>query len=98
MTVLMDARMKVAPKKRQELLRTLGGMKERMSLEPGFLRWRLSQDQDDENLLFLGIEWHSQDSLEKYLASSHHGVFLGALEILCEVPVITFQKITKLTI
>ncbi len=90
MTVVMDTKMKVFPKKRQELLRALDTIKARIPEGAGLLGFSLSQDKDDENLLFLTLEWQSQESLDQYLASSQHGIFLGALQVLCESPEISF--------
>jgi quinol monooxygenase YgiN len=91
MPVLMDTRMKVLPQKRQELLRTLAIMEDKIVKETGCRDCRLSQDKDDENIFFLTMEWQSQESLDSYLKSNQHGVFLGALQVLCEYPEFSFR-------
>jgi quinol monooxygenase YgiN len=91
MAVKMDAKMKVIPKNRKEFLRTLKTLKDKIPEEFGLLGFCLSQDKDDEDVHLLTLEWQSQESLNQYLASNQHGVFLGALQVLCEHPEISFH-------
>jgi quinol monooxygenase YgiN len=96
MAVVMDARMKVFPKNRQEFLRAVETMKDALPRECGLLGFCLSQDKDDEDLLLLTLEWQSQESLNQFLTSSQHGVFLGALQVLSEHPEISIHPTERL--
>ncbi len=77
--------------KHQELLRTLAAMEAR-ACEMVCLKYRYCQDREDENLIRLTLEWQSREMLESYLASGLHRVLTGALQVLCESPVITFHS------
>lgn len=90
MAVVMDAVMRVLPQKRQELLRNLAAMEAR-ACEMGCLKYHYCQDREDANLIRLTLEWQSREKLESYLASGHHRILMGALQVLCESPVITYR-------
>ncbi len=88
----MDARMTVLPKKRQELLRLLTTMEERVRREEsGCLDYQFSQDQEDEDRIRLTLEWSNQEHFARHLASPQHAILLGAFRVLCQSPVIIFQ-------
>jgi quinol monooxygenase YgiN len=91
--VVMDAKMKVYPRNRQEFIRTLETLKGTIPTECGLLGFCLAQDKEDEDLLRLTWEWQNQEGLNQYLASSQHEVFLGALQVLSEHPEIAFHTI-----
>lgn len=75
--------------KRRELLRTLAAMEAR-ACEMSCLKYRYRQGREDENLNRLTLEWQSREKVESYLASGLQRVLAGALQVLCESPVITF--------
>ena len=92
MSIVMHAKMRVLPTKRQELFRTLEAMGKRFWREGSGCRgFRFYKDQKNECLIDLTVEWQDQENLDQYLESSH-GILLGAINVLCEAPVITFCK------
>ncbi len=96
MSFVLDAKMKVLPRKRQELLRTLAAMGDRISSqEMGCLGYHFYQDWRDENLIILSLEWKTREKLDRYLKSGLYRVLIGAVEVLCEAPV-TFKTSSNL--
>jgi quinol monooxygenase YgiN len=93
--IIVRVTMNALPMKRKELLQTIEAMSASMRKEKGCLSHHLYEDMEDENVLCLLEEWESQEDLENYLKSDRFAVLLGAMDLLCEGPVIKFSKVSS---
>jgi quinol monooxygenase YgiN len=93
--IIVRVTMNALPMKRKELLQTIEAMSASMRKEKGCLSHHLYEDMEDENVLCLLEEWESQEDLENYLKSDRFAALLGAMDLLCEGPVIKFSKVSS---
>ena len=91
--ILVTLRMKVRHEKRQEYLKTVRGMLEPTSVEPGCISCRFYQDIENTNAFTFVEEWESQADLEKHLRTDTFRVLLYMMDLLSEPPEIKFNSV-----
>ena len=85
MSVLAIVKMTVFPKKRQELLQTLEILENSTcQAESGCLEYRFYQEEGDENIIIMVMEWQSQEKLEAYQNTDPFKILKGAASLLCQ--------------
>jgi quinol monooxygenase YgiN len=77
------------PAKRQEVVDILLLVKWQIHLKPGFLGCDITTGIQDEKLLYLE-KWESNNELFRHLRSKEYLMILGAMELACEPPKISF--------
>jgi quinol monooxygenase YgiN len=82
MKLTIDMRAKSG--KFQELYQTLQAFVPAIRDEKGCQDCQLYRDVEDDDTLFLSIEWEAQTHLEQYLRSGSGRALLGAMELLGE--------------
>ena len=66
--------------KRNELLRTCRLITDRTRRESGCKSCRVSQDNDNKNIITLEQQWEQWPSLNNYFRSDHFSALLGAMK------------------
>ena len=66
--------------KRNELLSACRSITAQTRLESGCKSCRVSQDNDNENIITLEQQWRQQSSLNNYFRSEHFSALLGAMK------------------
>jgi quinol monooxygenase YgiN len=66
--------------KRNELLRTCRSINDRTCLESGYESSRVSQDNDNENIITLEQQWEQWPALNTYFRSDYFSALLGAMK------------------
>ena len=82
--VTLRISVKVKMNKRNELLSACRLISDRTRQEKGCLDCRLSQDIDNENLIYLGETWKRRSYLEEHFSSDVFSALLGAVKLLGE--------------
>jgi len=86
MMFVSSIRMKAQPGKRKEILQTINGIIDQLSLKKGCLDVSSYQDIDDENIFYVVEEWQTEQDLNEYLHSKLFAVLLGIKTILVDRP------------
>ena len=76
LTISVNAR----SSKRNELLSACRSIIDQTRLESGCKSSRVSQDNDNENIITLEQQWKQWPSLDNYFRSDHFSALLGALK------------------
>jgi len=80
----------VPHEKREELLLTFKSMLGPIRREHGCSDCHCSVDIEDENLIYLSMEWQTKRNLDSHLRSPLFSVLLGAMKLLEKEPEINF--------
>jgi len=78
----------------QELYQTLQALLPMIRNEKGCLDCHIFRDVEDEEVLFLSVQWKSLASLQHYMRSESGGALLGAIDLLSEAARISFDRDT----
>ena len=76
LTISVNAR----SSKRNELLSACRSITDQTRLESGCKSSRVSQDNDNENIITLEQQWEQWPSLNNYFRSDHFSALLGAMK------------------
>jgi quinol monooxygenase YgiN len=92
---MIEATIKVTvpPEKREELLQTFKALLGPIRLERGCNSSHCYVDIEDENLIYIRVEWTNQRALGAHLRSPLFRVLTGAMKLLNNVPAISFNTI-----
>jgi quinol monooxygenase YgiN len=82
--VTLTISVKAHSNKRSELLSACRLITDRTRQEKGCMGCRLSQDIDNENLIYLEITWKGRPYLEEYFLSDIFSALMGAVKLLGE--------------
>jgi quinol monooxygenase YgiN len=82
--VILRISVKAQMNKRNELLSACRLISDRTRQEKGCLDCRLSQDVDNENLIYLEETWERRSYLEEHFSSDIFCALLGAVKLLGE--------------
>jgi len=82
--VILTISAKIHPNKRQEFLQTVVALREEFQKEQECLSYHISQDIENENMVYLMTSWQTQDELEHHFQTRKFNVLLGAIHILSE--------------
>jgi len=93
--VFMTLRMIARPEMRKDLLKTMIGMLEPSRVEKGCLSYRLYEDVENKNALFLFEEWETQKDLENHLRTDNQQRLLVLMDFLSEKPELRFNTVLK---
>jgi quinol monooxygenase YgiN len=91
--ILVTIRMDVLSEKRMELSQTIVLLAGSIRMEKGCERCDFCQNIEDENSLFLLLEWDTHKNLMAYLKSEHFRVLRGAMGLLKEPYETTFHAV-----
>ena len=80
--------------KLQELYQTLAALLTMIRNEQGCLDCHVFRDVEDEENLFLSLQWKSLANLEHYMKSECGGALLGAIDLLSETARTSFDRDT----
>lgn len=92
--IIASVRMTALPEKRVELVQTLLAWLRIVRNEAGCIAYRLCQDLEDENSLWLVGEWDTQSDLDKHFRSDSFAVLQGARSLLREPQEITLHAVS----
>lgn len=95
--ILGTLRMLVRPEMRSVLLKTMVGMLEPSRVEKGCLSYRLYEDVEDKNALFLVEEWATQKDLETHILTDNQRRLLVLMDFLSEKPELRFNTVQQTT-
>lgn len=76
----------------QELYQTLQALLPMIRDEKGCLDCRTYRDVEDEEVLFLSVQWKSLANLEHYMQSESGSALLGAIDLLGETARVGFDR------
>jgi quinol monooxygenase YgiN len=76
----------------QELYQTLQALLPMIRDEKGCLDCRTYRDVEDEEVLFLSVQWKSLANLEHYMQSENGSALLGAIDLLGETARVGFDR------
>lgn len=93
--ILATLRMTVRPEMRNDLLKTVIGMLEPSRVEKGCLSYRLYEDVENSNALFLVEEWKTQKDLDNHIRSDNQRRLLVLMDFLSEKPELRFNTVLK---
>jgi quinol monooxygenase YgiN len=93
--IIATLRMSVSPDKRDDVLTTLLLVMGPTLAQHSCISYRLYQDVEDENLMFLVQEWESRDALETHIRSKDYRKILAVMELANEPPDIQFVEALK---
>jgi len=82
--ILLSISAGAKPGKRNELLNAYRLITAKTRQERGCLRCRISQDIDNENIIYLEETWSRRSYLEAYFRSDIFSALLGGVEMLSE--------------
>jgi quinol monooxygenase YgiN len=82
--ILFIIRMKVSAQKRKELSQTISLLLGVIKTEKGCRRCDFCRSLENENQLFLLVEWETRADLDRYLNSERFKVLRGAMSLLQE--------------
>jgi quinol monooxygenase YgiN len=80
--------------KLQELYQTLQALLPTMRDEKGCLDCHTYRNVEDEEVLFLSVQWKVLANLEHYMGSESGSALLGAIDLLSETARISFDRDT----
>ncbi len=80
--ILVNIRMNVLSEKRMELSQTIASLSGSIRMEKGCRSCDFCQSIEDENRLFLLVEWDTLKNLMAHLKSEHFRVLRGAMSLL----------------
>ncbi len=92
--ILVTLRITIPAHKRREIQQTLRSMMGPTRVEPGCVSCRLSQDEEDKNVLNLVEEWTTEEELRRHLRSDQYRKILAIIECAVEPPEIKFSTVT----
>jgi quinol monooxygenase YgiN len=72
------------PDKFQELYQTLQALLPIIREEKGCRDCRIYRDVEDEEILFISVDWEARTKLERHLRSGSGSALLGAVDLLSE--------------
>jgi quinol monooxygenase YgiN len=93
--ILASIRMMISPRKREELLRTLGSTAERTRILPGCLSCRIYEDVQEDNVILVEEMWRSEEELEQHLRSDDYRKVLLIMEMALQHPEVRFNRISS---
>jgi quinol monooxygenase YgiN len=76
----------------QELYQTLQALLPMIRDEKGCLDCHTYRDVEDEEVLFLSVQWKSLANLEHYMQSESGSALLGAIDLLSETARVGFDR------
>jgi len=92
--VLLNLRVLLSSKNRIEGLNILRTVVVSLRGEPGFVRFNLYQDVDNENAITFEEVWNNQDDLDRRVRSESYRPILVLMALSCEPPEINFQTVS----
>jgi quinol monooxygenase YgiN len=92
---ILAVKVKVCLHKQQEFLQVLRSLQSDEASEEGQINLRLIEDLEDKTSYKLIDRWETEEDLEKYLCGEKFKVLLGALQVLCEKPVVQYKHIPE---
>ena len=93
--VILRISVKAKMNKRNELLSACRLISDRSRQEKGCLDCRLSQDIDNENLIYLEETWERRSYLDEHFRSDIFSALLGAMKLLGETHEIRINGSTQ---
>jgi quinol monooxygenase YgiN len=94
--VKMTIGVKTYPNKHKEFLQTLIGLVGLFRKEKGCIKYDFSYDTQNISHFNIASEWETMGAVEEHFKGKYFGVYLGAIQVLCEEPdvKITYGQIT----
>jgi quinol monooxygenase YgiN len=92
--ILMSLRITPLPKKKNELIEAFRLQMNRIQVLPGCIRCRLSQD-TEENAILFEEEWRTWQDLEKHIVSDRFCWILELMEQSYTIPQLSFTDLCK---
>jgi quinol monooxygenase YgiN len=91
--ISMNLRIVPQPRRTAELIHALRLQMSRTESQPGCLQCRLSQDQEQPNIVFYQEDWDDWSEIEKHIRSDRFIRILELMELSTVTPVLSFCDI-----
>lgn len=93
--IVITLRVLFSPENRRDGLGILRAVIGPIQGEPGFIRFNLYQDVDDENAVTFEEVWNSQADLDRRICSELYRHMLAVMDLSLEPPEIDFQTVSS---
>lgn len=89
--------LKIIPphKRKNELIEAFRLQMNRIQVQPGCIRCRLSQDTEEENAILYEEEWGTWQDLDKHIRSDRFSWILELMEQSCNTPHLSFSDVRE---
>jgi quinol monooxygenase YgiN len=93
--ISMNLRIVPQPRRTAELIHALRLQMSRTEAQPGCLQCRLSQDQQEPNIVFYQVDWDDWSEVEKHIRSDRFIRILELMELSTVTPELSFFDINE---
>ena len=92
--ILVIYQLDVIVDKRKEFLQAVPNLLSTAAQQPGYVRYHISRDIDDDNSFYVFQEWENQSALDVYWQSGRFAAFWGTSHLLKRTPSVRIHAVS----